>query len=125
MSLDAIGIVSSNPERSIAFYRLLGLEFKQFGDADHFEAALPSGIRLMIDDESLIKELVPAWKKPNGSGITLCFKQDSPRGVDQLHEKITRAGFKSVKDPWDAFWGQRYASVTDPDGNQVDLFAQL
>ena len=27
--------------------------------------------------------------------------------------------------PWDAFWGQRYAIVTDPDGNHVELFAPL
>jgi uncharacterized glyoxalase superfamily protein PhnB len=27
--------------------------------------------------------------------------------------------------PWDAFWGQRYATVLDPDGNSVDLFAAL
>jgi hypothetical protein len=25
----------------------------------------------------------------------------------------------------DAFWGQRYATVLDPDGNPVDLFAPL
>lgn len=29
------------------------------------------------------------------------------------------------KAPWDAFWGQRYAVVVDPDGNLVDLFADL
>jgi hypothetical protein len=27
--------------------------------------------------------------------------------------------------PWDAFCGQRYACVLDPDGNQIDLFADL
>ena len=26
-------------------------------------------------------------------------------------------------EPFDAFWGQRYATVLDPDGNAVDLFA--
>jgi uncharacterized glyoxalase superfamily protein PhnB len=30
-----------------------------------------------------------------------------------------------VKEPWDAFWGQRYAAVGDPDGNLIDLFAPL
>jgi hypothetical protein len=29
------------------------------------------------------------------------------------------------KEPWDAFLGQRYAVVSDPDGNHVDLFAPL
>lgn len=27
--------------------------------------------------------------------------------------------------PSDAFWGQRYATVHDPDGNPIDLFAPL
>jgi hypothetical protein len=27
--------------------------------------------------------------------------------------------------PYDAPWGQRYATVLDPDGNIVDLFAPL
>jgi hypothetical protein len=29
------------------------------------------------------------------------------------------------KEPWDAFLGQRYAVVADPDANHVDLFAPL
>ena len=33
--------------------------------------------------------------------------------------------FAGKKAPWDAFWGQRYACVLDPDGNQIDLFAQI
>jgi uncharacterized glyoxalase superfamily protein PhnB len=38
---------------------------------------------------------------------------------------VVAAGFRSKKDPWDAFWGQRYAQVIDPDDNAVDLFAPL
>jgi len=34
-------------------------------------------------------------------------------------------GHRAHKAPWDAFWGQRYAQVLDPDGNSVDLFAPL
>ncbi len=34
-------------------------------------------------------------------------------------------GYENHLDPFDAFWGQRYASVRDPDGNAVDLFAAL
>jgi uncharacterized glyoxalase superfamily protein PhnB len=39
--------------------------------------------------------------------------------------RVTQAGFRSKKEPWDAFWGQRYAQVIDPDDNVVDLFAQI
>jgi uncharacterized glyoxalase superfamily protein PhnB len=35
------------------------------------------------------------------------------------------AGYHSELEPFDAFWGQRYATVLDPDGNGVDLFAPL
>src|SRR6266487_2250142 len=28
-------------------------------------------------------------------------------------------------EPYDAPWGQRYATILDPDGNMVDLFALL
>jgi uncharacterized glyoxalase superfamily protein PhnB len=125
MSLDAIGIVSTHPEKSVAFYKLLGVELKKFGDHDHYEATLESGMRLMLDSDALIKELVPGWKKPTGSGVVLCFKQSSAKGVDDLHERLLKESFKSIRAPWDAFWGQRYACVSDPDGNQIDLFAQL
>lgn len=27
--------------------------------------------------------------------------------------------------PWDAFWGQRYGILNDPDGNTIDLFCPL
>jgi predicted lactoylglutathione lyase len=125
MSLDAIGIVSEDLELSTSFYKKLGIEFKQAGAPDHLEATMPSGLRLMLDSEELIKKLNPSWEKPNASGIVLCFIQDSPEIVNKLYSIIIEAGFSSVTKPWDAFWGQRYASVKDPDGNQIDLFAKL
>ena len=34
-------------------------------------------------------------------------------------------GFDGDKEPWDAFWGQRYAQVRDPDGVPVAFYAAL
>lgn len=117
MSLDAIGILSRDLKKSAEFYGLLGVDLKAVGGDTHYEGSTPSGIRIMLD---LCTEV-----KPHGSGVVLCFKQDSPRMVDEVFAKITKAGFGAVKEPWDAFWGQRYASVRDPDGNQIGLFAIL
>lgn len=117
MALDAIGIVSRDLNKSADFYRYLGVDLKAVGGDTHYEGSTPSGIRIMLD---LCTEV-----KPHGSGVVLCFLQTSPKLVDETFAKITKAGFKSVKEPWDAFWGQRYASVLDPDGNQIDLFAAL
>ncbi len=125
MNLDAIGIVSKDLKKSAAFYGLFGISFQAMGGGDHLEGSTPSGVRIMLDSVKLVKELNPAWAAPTGSGVVLCFKQETPKQVDELHGKITKAGFKSVKAPWDAFWGQRYCSVLDPDGNQIDIFAAL
>ena len=47
------------------------------------------------------------------------------RGIDETYARLVEAGFTGKTEPYDAFWGQRYATTTDPDGNPVDLFAPL
>ena len=123
-ALAAIGIVTRDMKESVRFYRLLGIDVADAAD-DHLDATLPSGIRLMFDTLELIKQLDPDWVDPKGHRMGLAFECSSPGEVDATHTRVVRAGFRSKKDPWDAFWGQRYAQVVDPDDNVVDLFAQL
>ena len=123
--LNAIGIVASDMGRSIAFYGLLGLEFPGDSDGGHIEAALPSGLRLMLDSEETIKSFRPDWTREAGNQLALAFECASPAEVDELYARVAEAGFDAEKEPWDAFWGQRYAQLRDPDGVPVDLFASL
>jgi uncharacterized glyoxalase superfamily protein PhnB len=125
MSLEAIGIVSEDVKKSIDFYRRLGIKLKKMSAQEHYDGVTPSGTRIMVDSAELIRSIDPAFKKIRGNGIALCFNQGSARKVDKLYAELTGAGFKGIKAPWDAFWGQRYACVSDPDGNQIDLFAAL
>jgi uncharacterized glyoxalase superfamily protein PhnB len=122
--LNAFGIVSSNLAASIAFYRLLGVDFPESGEG-HIEATLPSGVRFMLDDEEVVRSFRPDWKRETGNQLALAFECASPAEVDELYEQVTAAGFVGEKEPWDAFWGQRYAQLRDPDGVPVDLFASL
>ena len=55
----------------------------------------------------------------------IAFRCDRPAEVDAVYADLTGAGYDGHLQPWDAFWGQRYAVVHDPDGNGVDLFAPL
>lgn len=123
LQLDAIGIVSSDLERSRAFYRLLGIEFAE-GD-DHIEATMPNGLRLMLDTEEVIIGFRPDWRRETGNQTALAFACGSPGEVDETYARIVEAGFTGEKEPWDAFWGYRYAQLRDPDGVPVDLFAAL
>jgi uncharacterized glyoxalase superfamily protein PhnB len=54
---------------------------------------------------------------------TLAVEFDMPADVDEAFAKMVGAGHASIREPFDAFWGQRYATVADPDGNHVDLYA--
>ena len=55
----------------------------------------------------------------------LAFACESAGEVDRLYADLTEAGYTGQREPWDAFWGQRYAPFGAPDGNPVDLFAWL
>ncbi len=121
--LDAIGIVSADLDRTRAFYRLLGVEFAE-GD-DHVEATMPNGLRLMLDTEDVIRSFAPEWSRATGNQVGIAFACASPAEVDEIYASVVAAGFHGEKEPWDAFWGHRYAQLHDPDGVPVDLFAAL
>lgn len=123
----AIGLVVTDMGASIAFYRRLGLDFPEdaAGEA-HAEAPLPGKLRLMLDTVELVQSLDPSWSPSgDGSGPGLAFECTSPYEVDEVYASMVASGYTGHLEPWDAFWGQRYASLRDPSGNGVDLFAPL
>jgi len=125
--LDLIGLVVADMAASLAFYRRLGLEIPGGAEVEgHVEASLPGGLRLAWDTVDVIRSFDPDWTPPTGGHrVGLAFLVDSPAEVDALYAELTAAGYEGHKEPWDAFWGQRYAIVRDPDGNGVELFAPL
>jgi uncharacterized glyoxalase superfamily protein PhnB len=123
---EALGVVVSDMGRALAFYRRLGLEFPEGAESEgHAEAPLPGGLRFMLDTEEVIRSIDPAWQRPSGTAVGIAFVCDSAAEVDRVYAELTGAGYAGEKEPWDAFWGQRYAQVRDPDGTGVDLFAPL
>jgi len=111
---------------SLRFYRLLGLNIPSDADQEsHVEAALPGGLRLAWDTVELISSLHDGWESPVGHRMGLAFLCDSPGELDVLYLSLVDAGYQGVREPWNAFWGQRYANVLDPDGNLIDLFAWM
>jgi len=122
--LAALGIVTKNMAEAVRFYRLLGVDVPD-PEGDHLDATIPNGLLLMWDTVELIKRLDPERQEPRGDRIALAFDCGSPAGVDETHAKVVGAGFRSKEEPYDAFWGERFATVLDPDENPVALFAQL
>jgi catechol 2,3-dioxygenase-like lactoylglutathione lyase family enzyme len=124
-TLSVVGLVAADMATTLAFYRRLGLEVPAAADSEpHVEVALAGGLRLAFDTEATVRSFHPGWTPPAGGGrIGLAFAVADPAAVDALHAELVDAGYGSELAPFDAFWGMRYATVRDPDGNGVDLFA--
>jgi uncharacterized glyoxalase superfamily protein PhnB len=122
--LDAIGIIVSDMARAIAFYRLVGVDFQADPDQIHAEADGPGGIRVMLDTDASVMAFSD-WEPPTGGSYrtALAFLCDDPADVDRIYLELLEAGGRGHLAPFDAPWGQRYATVLDHDGNAVDLFA--
>jgi uncharacterized glyoxalase superfamily protein PhnB len=123
--LNALGIVASDMARSLDFYRQLGLEVPDTPDEGHVNISLPNGFRLMLDSEEEIRKFRPDWTRQSGNQFSLGVQCDNPAEVDSLYSQMISAGHQGDNEPWDAFWGQRYAQLRDPDGVPVDLYATL
>jgi uncharacterized glyoxalase superfamily protein PhnB len=120
-----VEIATKDMASALAFYRLLGLDIGE-PDGPHVEVDLPGGNRLAFDEEQIIAAMHPGWKPPTQQGrVAIAFGAASPADVDALYERVTAAGHPGALKPFDAPWGQRYATVTDPDGTSVDLFCPL
>jgi uncharacterized glyoxalase superfamily protein PhnB len=123
--LNGIGIVAADMARTLDFYRRLGLDVPDTPDAGHVDIALPNGVRLMIDSEDEMRKFLPDWVSQPGNAFSLALQCASPADVDRLYAEMVGAGHHGDKEPWDAFWGQRYAKLLDPNGVTVDLYCPL
>ncbi len=121
-----IEIVVADMAGALAFYRRLGLEIPPEADTEpHVDVDL-GGMHLAFDTRETILSFNTDWTPPSGGhGMALAFACESPADVDAAYAELTDAGATGALEPWDAFWGMRYAVVHDPDGNPVDLFAPL
>jgi uncharacterized glyoxalase superfamily protein PhnB len=125
--LDQIDLVTRDYEASCAFYRRLGVALPErpigADGIGHSEATM-DGMELAIDNEKLAGIYNAAWRRPGGSSRALLgFKVDSRAAVDAIHADLVAAGYASRQQPYDTFWGSRYAIVADPDGNDVGIMS--
>jgi catechol 2,3-dioxygenase-like lactoylglutathione lyase family enzyme len=124
-TFNAISVVVADMGKSLAFYRRLGLDLPASADDEpHADVTLAGGFQLMWDTIDTVRSIDPEWTPPTGGNrMGLAFQCADPAEVDRVYADLVGAGYESHKEPWDAFWGQRYAVVYDPDGNTVDLYA--
>lgn len=114
--------------KSLAFYRLLGLDIPpELDEESMVEYQASNGFTLTWSLEAMfVQSGGDKWKDLPGRGrVRLSFHCGSPEGVDETYVRMTTAGYVGESAPWDAFWGQRFAQLLDPDGCMIDIFAPL
>ena len=125
-TFDAIGSVATDMAATLAFYRRLGLDIPAEADGDpHVEVAVADGFRIMSDTVATVQSFRDHQPPTGGRSVGFAFRCASATEVDEVFDRLTAAGHPFELAPFDAFWGQRYATVLDPDGNPVDLYAPL
>jgi uncharacterized glyoxalase superfamily protein PhnB len=126
MDITAVGVSATDLRTAMAFYQLLGFAFPPLAPGeDHVQSdASSGGAQLMIDTAELLTGLLGEPPRP-GNTAAFALRCGAPAEVDALVARVSDAGHAVVTAPWDAPWGQRYATVADPDGYRVDLYAPL
>ena len=123
---DQINIVVRDMDASVAFYRHLGIDIPDRmpeWDPHHRSADLADGLDVDLDSVTFAQQWDTGWR--GGSGCVLGCKLASRDDVDRTYADLTGAGHRGQQEPYDAFWGARYAIVEDPDGNAIGLMSPV
>jgi lactoylglutathione lyase len=109
--LNLVVLRVSDLERSVAFYRLLELEFVK-----HAHGSGPLHYASEVD--GVVFELYPSSsEQPVCASTRIGFEVAN---IDEVAAKLGAAGAKVVSPPKDSEWGRR-AVIADPDGHRVEL----
>ena len=117
------GLIVKDARKAIAFYK------KAFDAKEVMVMDMPDGkvmhAELKIGDSIvMLGEENPAWpdhKSAESFGGCAISLNVYLADADAAFKKAVAAGAQSVKDPEDAFWGDRHGSVKDPFGYTWEL----
>jgi len=128
VEFDGLNLVVRDMGATLSFYRLLGLDVPDDAIWNTPSGAHHVGIRVGgepdvdLDSEQLAVRYNAGFSGDAAAGRTLVsFRTETREAVDETWSKLTAAGAKSLQEPYDAFFGARFAIVEDPDGRHVGL----
>ena len=118
--LAQVNLIVTDLARAKEFWTLLGWP----STPRHTNAALltfPSGMNLVLHEPEFARRWDPAYAGPAAGSTVVDLNVSSREAVDELHGRVVEAGFTSSVEPWDTFFGARYAIVSDADGHRIGL----
>lgn len=126
--LHMVNVFVSDMAVSLDFYRRLGVAVPddQHSTDAHVALRMPGGLSLELDTEESVRLWHAAARTdPASVGVVIGFSFGTREEVDARYEELTGAGYRGRQPPFDAFWGARYAIVSDPDDNDIGLMSPI
>jgi catechol 2,3-dioxygenase-like lactoylglutathione lyase family enzyme len=125
VQLAMVGLVVSDMQRSLAFYRRLGLEIPLDEDEKRFVMhRMASGVTIFFDTVFFPENDPERQPAPRSRyNISLEFYAGTRDAVDTLYAELTGLGHVGRKAPWKST-GPYAAIVEDPDGNPILITAE-
>jgi len=124
--LDQVNVVVTDMPAAVDFYRRLGMEVQDTGPEwdGHHRAVDTGGLDMDLDSAAFAAVWDRGWPRAT-AGVVLGFRVQTREQVDELYADLTGAGHAGQQEPYDAFWGARYAVVADPSGNAVGIMSPI
>jgi catechol 2,3-dioxygenase-like lactoylglutathione lyase family enzyme len=129
-----LNLVVEDMDAAVAFYQGLGMKVRFDGGewppgsgARHVALDNGEGAIFELDNLAMARIWHGGWRSPDAEGrpVVLGFALPSREAVDEGYRKLTAAGYTGRQEPYDAFFGARYAVVRDPAGNDVGLMSPI
>jgi predicted lactoylglutathione lyase len=118
--LAQVNLIVTDLARAEEFWAVLGQE----STPRHEHASVisfPNGMQLVLHEPEFARRWDPAFDGPQAGSTVIDVNLPDREAVDRAHAAVVAAGFPSSVEPWDTFFGARYAIVADADGHRVGL----
>lgn len=118
--LAQVNLIVTDLARAKEFWALLGWPTTP----RHPNAALisfPNSMNLVLHEPVFARLWDPAYSGPVAGSTVVDVNLPSREAVDETHSRVVAAGYRSSVEPWDTFFGARYAIVCDADGHRIGL----
>jgi uncharacterized glyoxalase superfamily protein PhnB len=125
--LDQVNLVVRDMAAMLDFYAQLGVEIAPttpVWERHHRTVPMPTGLDFDLDSREFAAQWDRGWPDAE-TGVVMGFRFASRDAVDRTYAELADAGYLGQQPPYDAFWGARYAVITDPDGNAVGLMSPV
>ena len=118
LRIDQINVVIPDVAAAVAFLAELGVEIPPGGPGweawDPHHRGAPAGDEFEIELDSSVFAQHWGGLPPAFTGVVLNLRIDERVRVDELHARAVSIGARSLHEPYDAFWGSRFAVVEGP-----------